>query len=69
VARAASAFTDAFTLTNTVAVGIALAAAAAVLVFSPGRGKATEADEATDETIDLRDVELGLLPVGVEVGD
>jgi hypothetical protein len=66
VARAASAFTDAFTLTNTVAVGIALAAAAAVLVFSPGRGKATE----TDEVVDLRDVDdLGLLPVGVEVGD
>ena len=34
VAQAASAFTDAFTLTNTVAVGIALAAAAAVLAFS-----------------------------------
>jgi hypothetical protein len=69
VARAASAFTDAFTLTNTVAVGIALAAAAAVLVFSPGRGKASETDDAVAETIDLRDVELGLLPVGVEVGD
>lgn len=34
VARAASAFTDAFRVTNVVAVGIALVAAAAVVVFS-----------------------------------
>jgi hypothetical protein len=66
VARAASAFTDAFTLTNRVAVGIALAAAAAVLVFSPGR-RSPEPDEA----IDLRgDVDgLDLLPAAADVGD
>jgi MFS transporter, DHA2 family, multidrug resistance protein len=66
VARAASAFTDAFILTNRVAVGIALAAAAAVLVFSPGR-RSPEPDEA----IDLRgDVDgLDLLPAAADVGD
>jgi EmrB/QacA subfamily drug resistance transporter len=65
VARAASAFTDAFTLTNTVAVGIALAAAAAVLASSRRRaGEPVVEEEATDE------YDLELLPAGVgEVGD
>ncbi|HEY6414582.1 MAG TPA: DHA2 family efflux MFS transporter permease subunit, partial [Acidimicrobiales bacterium] len=45
VAQAASAFTNAFTLTNTVAMGIALAAAAAVLAVSRRSGGDTvEAD-------------------------
>jgi hypothetical protein len=63
VGRAASAFTDAFTLTNTVAVGIALAAAAAVLLFSPGRTR-SEPDDADDVDFDLAVEDLGLLPVG-----
>jgi MFS transporter, DHA2 family, integral membrane protein len=67
-ARAASAFTDAFTLTNTVAVGIALAAAAAVLLLSPGRRSEPEPDEVIDLGVDMD--ELGLLPVGAgDVGD
>jgi hypothetical protein len=48
VAQAASAFSDAFTLTNTVALGIALAAAAAVLAFSRRRGDEGVGDEAID---------------------
>jgi EmrB/QacA subfamily drug resistance transporter len=48
VAQAASAFSDAFTLTNTVALGIALAAAAAVLAFSRARGGEGVGDEAID---------------------
>jgi hypothetical protein len=39
VARASSAFTDAFTLTNKVAIGIALAAAAVVLLFARRGGE------------------------------
>jgi MFS transporter, DHA2 family, multidrug resistance protein len=48
VAQAASAFTDAFTLTNTVAVGIALAAAATVLLVARGRGGQPVEDEAVE---------------------
>jgi len=62
--RAASAFTDAFTLTNTVAVGIALAAAAGVLAFSQRRRSAPELDEAVE------DYDLDLATAGAaDVGD
>jgi len=53
VAQAASAFTDAFTLTNTVAVGIALAAAAAIVAFSGRRSAAPAVDVVVDEGYDL----------------
>jgi MFS transporter, DHA2 family, multidrug resistance protein len=56
VAQAASAFTDAFTLTNTVAVGIALAAAAAVLAVSRRGGGETVEDQV------IEDYELELVP-------
>jgi hypothetical protein len=70
VARAASAFTDAFTLTNTVAVAIALAAAAAVLLLSPGRRSGPEPDEVIDLDLDVDMDGLDLLPVGAgDVGD
>jgi hypothetical protein len=58
VAQAASAFTDAFTLTNTVAVGIAVAAAAAVLAVSRRGGR---------EPVEVDGIEgydLELLPAG-----
>jgi predicted MFS family arabinose efflux permease len=61
LARASSAFTDAFTLTNTVALGIALAAAAAVLVVSRRAGREPVEGDAVDEAIE--DYELELLPV------
>jgi MFS transporter, DHA2 family, multidrug resistance protein len=51
VARASSAFTEAFTFTNKVAVGILLAAAAGVLVFS--RRGATSAAEPETEGAEL----------------
>ncbi len=57
VAHAASAFTDAFTFTNTVALGIALAAAASVLAFSRRRGS----EPAVDDTIE--DFDFDLVPV------
>jgi MFS transporter, DHA2 family, integral membrane protein len=64
-AQAASAFTDAFTLANTVSVGIALAAAAAVIVF--GRGRRTEPAvddiDVEGEAADLG-LELARVPVG-----
>jgi MFS transporter, DHA2 family, multidrug resistance protein len=66
VSRAASAFTDAFTLTNRVALAIALVAAAAVLtVLRPGAGEPA-ADEAGDEVddFDVDDFELALEPAG-----
>jgi hypothetical protein len=63
VAQASSAFTNAFTLTNTVAMGIALAAAAAVLAVSRRSGGDTvEADVVDDDVIEAGDLEL--LPVG-----
>ena len=62
-AQAASAFTDAFTLTNAVAVGIALAAAAAVLAFSPRRPSAPALDEAV-EGYDLDLATAGAVDVG-----
>jgi MFS transporter, DHA2 family, multidrug resistance protein len=63
VAQAASAFTNAFTLTNTVAMGIALAAAAAVLAVSRRSGGDTvEADVVDGDAIEAHDLEL--LPVG-----
>ena len=61
-ARATSAFTDAFTLTNTVAAGIAVAAAAAVLAFSRRRGGEPVTDLATEEAVD--ELELGPAPAG-----
>jgi MFS transporter, DHA2 family, multidrug resistance protein len=63
-AQAASAFTDAFTLANTVSVGIALAAAAAVIVF--GRGRRTEpAVDDIDVEGEAADLGLELAPVPV----
>jgi len=63
VAQAASAFTNAFTLTNTVAMGIALAAAAAVLAVSRRSGGDTvEADVVDDDAIEAHDLEL--VPIG-----
>jgi EmrB/QacA subfamily drug resistance transporter len=57
VAHAASAFTDAFTFTNTVALGIALAAAVGVLAFSRRRGS----EPAVEDTIG--DFDFDLVPV------
>ncbi len=62
-AQAATAFTDAFTLANTVSVGIALAAAAAVIVF--GRRRRTE---PAVEDIEGEAAELGLELAPVPVG-
>src|ERR687897_3864282 len=64
VAQASAAFTDAFTLTNTVALGLALAAAAAVLAVSRRRGS----EPAVDETVEDYDLELVPVPVG-DMGD
>jgi MFS transporter, DHA2 family, multidrug resistance protein len=61
VAQAASAFTNAFTLTNTVAAGIALAAAAAVLAVSRRGGRETVEDEAIEE---IEKYDLELVPAG-----
>jgi fucose permease len=65
VAQASAAFTDAFTLTNTVALGLALAAAAAVLAFSRPvrRGGEPVVDDA-DEDYDLELVPAGAGVVG-----
>jgi DHA2 family multidrug resistance protein-like MFS transporter len=61
VAHAASAFTDAFTLVNSVALGIALAAAAAVLALRR-RG---EDDPGEDRVVDdFDDFDLVLEPAG-----
>jgi MFS transporter, DHA2 family, multidrug resistance protein len=61
--QAATAFTDAFTLANTVSVGVALAAAAAVIVF--GRRRRTE---PAVEDIEGEAAELGLELAPVPVG-
>ncbi len=61
VAQAASAFTNAFTLTNTVAAGIALAAAAAVLAVSRRGGRETVEDDAIEE---IEKYDLELVPAG-----
>jgi MFS transporter, DHA2 family, integral membrane protein len=61
--QAATAFTDAFTLANTVSVGIALAAAAAVIFF--GRRRRTE---PAVEDIEGEAAELGLELAPVPVG-
>jgi MFS transporter, DHA2 family, multidrug resistance protein len=62
MAQASSAFTHAFTLTNTVAVGIALAAAAAVLGVSRRGDREPVSDDAVE------DYDLELVPAGaVEV--
>ncbi|HEX6569788.1 MAG TPA: hypothetical protein VF015_11500, partial [Acidimicrobiales bacterium] len=58
MAQAASAFTDAFTLTNTVAVGIALTAAAVVLAVARRRGDEPVVDQVIEE-----EYELELVPV------
>jgi len=63
-ARAAEAFTDAFTLANGVAVAIAVAAAAAILAWSRGRDTERGLDGG-DEPVELFDLELA----GVGVGD
>jgi Na+/melibiose symporter-like transporter len=62
-AQAASAFTDAFTMVNTVAVGIALAAAAAVLAFSRRRGDEPAVEESIEDVAEEYDLEL--VPAGV----
>jgi hypothetical protein len=63
VARAASAFTDAFNVANGVAVAIAIAAAAGVLAWSRRRDAEPEPD--LDLSTELFDLE----PAGVGVGD
>ncbi|HZA00533.1 MAG TPA: MFS transporter [Acidimicrobiales bacterium] len=66
VAQGASAFTDAFTLTNSVAAGIALAAAGAVLAFSRRGDGEPVTDPAIEESVGY---DFELIPVPVEVGD
>src|SRR5215216_6177461 len=51
-AQATAAFTDAFNLTNTVAVGIAVAAAVGVLAFSRRRGGEPVAERVFDDAVD-----------------
>jgi MFS transporter, DHA2 family, multidrug resistance protein len=63
-AQAAAAFTDAFTMTNTVSVGIALAAAGAVLAFSRRRRREPALEE---ERLEQALGEYGLEPVPVPV--
>jgi MFS transporter, DHA2 family, multidrug resistance protein len=60
--QAASAFTDAFTLTNRVALAIALTAAAAVLTVLRPRAGEPAADEAGE---DVDGFDLALEPAGV----
>jgi EmrB/QacA subfamily drug resistance transporter len=65
VAHAASAFTDAFTLVNSVALGIALAAAAAVLALRRrGEDDPGEVRVADDFDDDFDDFDLVLEPAG-----
>jgi MFS transporter, DHA2 family, multidrug resistance protein len=65
VTQAGTAFTDAFTVANTVSVGIALAAAAGVLAFWRRRD-----DEAVvDEPIETVAEEFGLELIPVSVGE
>jgi MFS transporter, DHA2 family, integral membrane protein len=64
VSQAASAFTDAFTLTNRVALAIALTAAAAVLTVLRPRAGEPATDEAGDDVDDFDRFELGLEPAG-----
>jgi hypothetical protein len=66
-AQAASAFTDAFTLANTVSVGIALAAAAAVLFYGRRRRTEPAVEDAEDQAAELG-LELARVPV-VEARD
>jgi EmrB/QacA subfamily drug resistance transporter len=61
VHQAASAFTDAFTLTNRVALAIALTAAAAVLIVLRPRASEPAADEASE---DVDGFDLVLEPAG-----
>jgi DHA2 family multidrug resistance protein-like MFS transporter len=61
-ARAGAAFTDAFTLANSVAVAIALSAAAAVLAFGRLRTDETIVDEPIDALLD--GYGAALAPVG-----
>jgi DHA2 family multidrug resistance protein-like MFS transporter len=63
--QAASAFTDAFTLTNRVALAIALTAAAAVLTVLRPRAGEPAADEAGE---DVDGFDLALEPAGVSAG-
>ena len=62
--RAASAFADAFTLTNAVALGIALAAAVAVLAFSRRDRREPGLDDEAVEVYDLDLVTAGAVDVG-----
>jgi MFS transporter, DHA2 family, multidrug resistance protein len=64
VSQAASAFTDAFALTNSVALAIALTAAAAVLTVLRPRAGEPATDEAGDDVDDFDRFELGLEPAG-----
>lgn len=57
-ARAGAAFTDAFSLANSVALAIALSAAAAVLAFGRRRADETILDEPIDALVDGYDVAL-----------
>jgi MFS transporter, DHA2 family, multidrug resistance protein len=61
--QAASAFTDAFTLANTVSVGIALAAAAGVLVVWRRRRTEPAVDDVEDQAAELG-LELARVPAG-----
>ena len=63
VTQAASAFTDAFTLTNTVALGIALAAAATVLAFSRRRDGEPAVDDVV-AAVDEYELELVAVTAG-----
>lgn len=63
VTQAASAFTEAFTLTNTVAVGIALAAAATVLAFSRRRDGEPAVDDVV-AAVDEYELELVAVTAG-----
>jgi hypothetical protein len=61
--QAASAFTDAFTLANTVSVGIALAAAAGVLVVWRRRRHEPAVEDVEDDAAELG-LELARVPAG-----
>ena len=65
-AEAASAFTDAFTMVNTVSVGLALGAAAAVLGFSRRRGDEPATAETIEQVAEEFDLELVPATVGGE---
>ena len=61
-AEAATAFTDAFNLVNTISIGIALAAAAAILVVWRRRGREPMAEDIEHEATEVG-VQLARVPV------